>query len=293
MAYTTGIATDYKNLLASMVSFAAVNGWTVLDQTSDRVYMRGEGDSGTDQIYVGIETSEDPADSIYTWSMYGSVAYRADMDYDRQVGSSAGVTGTNYQNFTTCTPFWNTSMPYWLFVTPSRIILVAKVSTTYQFVHLGFLEHTTTTPIQYPYPLLIGGTCNTTEYSYARIELTSFWSNQTPFRGALFIPGGSWAPVVGYIPNGWTSLGFAQPTHIAYAYKDIMHDAPDGTFAIFPLYYYDLRYKRIYGTINGMFSVTGYQQTAENILSIGGVNYMVFPDVYRTNYDDMCCIRMD
>ena len=93
MAYTSGTAANYKDLLAILATFAAANGWTVLDQTAERLYLKGEGTAGTDEIYVGIQTYEDAANGRYNWELFGSLAYRAGRAYSAMPMSTGGAKG--------------------------------------------------------------------------------------------------------------------------------------------------------------------------------------------------------
>ena len=54
MAYTSGTAANYKDLLAVLATFAAANGWSILEQSATQVYLKGEGLAGLDEIYCGI-----------------------------------------------------------------------------------------------------------------------------------------------------------------------------------------------------------------------------------------------
>ena len=49
----------------------------------------------------------------------------------------------------------------------------------------------------------------------------------------------------------------------------------------------------IYGEIDGVFMVSGYNQAVENIVQYGGDDYAVIHDVYRTGFDDYFTLRLD
>jgi hypothetical protein len=48
----------------------------------------------------------------------------------------------------------------------------------------------------------------------------------------------------------------------------------------------------IYGELDGIYYISGFQQGVENTLVIGGVTYVVMQDVYRTGFGDYFAIRM-
>ena len=127
MAYTSGTATNYKDLLTTLATFAAANGWTVMEQSATLLYLRGAGTDGLDEIHVGIGTFENTGAGYYNWEISGAWAYRTGRAVGKQPISSAK-----------CYAYlWNTTIPYWMVATPRRIIVVAKISTTYQTVYLG------------------------------------------------------------------------------------------------------------------------------------------------------------
>lgn len=49
---------------------------------------------------------------------------------------------------------------------------------------------------------------------------------------------------------------------------------------------------RNFGAIAGLFRVSGYNNSAENIITIDGDDYVVFPNIYRAAYKDFCAMRL-
>jgi hypothetical protein len=47
-------ATDYADLLSKLKTFALANGWTSIEDSSDKLVLIGSG-AGTDQIYVAFQ----------------------------------------------------------------------------------------------------------------------------------------------------------------------------------------------------------------------------------------------
>jgi hypothetical protein len=278
MAYASGTASDYKDLLSKMVTFATANGWVALEQSETQVILKGAGVSGLDEIYVGIATYEDSGNSRYNWKMYSMFGYRAGRTIDKHPRSDGPVVGY----------FWNDDMNYWLVVTASRIILCAKVSTTYQMVHLGFIN-TPATEAQYPYPLLIGGGGYILTQNYSAPPFT-FWNNGGSYTSRLVLPSGkmglhnygTWG--VDYEPFSITTINVVNVS--------LTRPAIDGTYMLEPFYVIQDS-GNIFGTIDGLYRVTGYNQTAENIITVEGVNYMVFQDSNRTSYADYCALRLN
>ena len=77
MAYTSGTAANYKDLLSTLATFAAANGWTVLEQSETVLYLSGEGSAGLDEIHVSVQAFENTASDYYNWELAGAMAYRS------------------------------------------------------------------------------------------------------------------------------------------------------------------------------------------------------------------------
>lgn len=282
MAYTSGTAANYKGLLAVMATFAGANGWVVKQQTAELLYMMGTGLAGLDEIYCGVQTYEDAANNRYNWNMVGSWGWRN----GRALGAHPLSSGDQQAGVY----LWNAAIPYWMVANPRRIIVAAKVSTTYQMAHLGLLTPPAT-DAQYPYPLLIGGTYSGNAYNYSNTLQSSFWAGLSAQSGRLSLPGGSWAKVM--TGSGTTAIPNVNAVSNFFTDKANILSAPDGSYLLEQIYMVDNSLTSIYGAIEGLFRVSGYNNSAENIITVGGVNYMVFPDVSRSSYGDYCALRLN
>lgn len=287
MAYTSGTATDYKNLIAILATFAAANGWTVLEQTTNLLWMRGQGLAGTDEIYVGIQTYEDTGNGYYNWELFGAISWRSGRAPEGQPKNSGDDKVFTY--------LWNSSIPYWIVANPRRIILVAKVGTVYQFVHLGLLTPLGT-DAQYPYPLLIGG-CGSTKnqsYSAGNSYISAFWNTPqiSGSNGMLRLPNGAWA-IVG---SSGGSVAIPQTKIVSEtSYTQIANllSSPDGSYVPEQFFIVDSNRSDIYGEIDGLFRVSGFGNSSENIITISGVNYMSFQDTFRSGNSNFCALRLN
>jgi hypothetical protein len=284
MPYTSGTAANYKDLLAVMATFAAANGWVVLEQSETKVYLKGTGLAGLDEIYCGVETYEDPPNNRYNWQMVGSWGYRAGRTLSKHPVSS-NAAGTNL----VVGYLWNSPIPYWMVANGRRIIVCAKIGTTYQQMHLGLLT-VPATDAQYPYPLLIGGSGNSLAQNSSG-TLYSFWAN-TPYSvSRLSCPGGSWGSH--YVGNDFSPNPYWKATTFNVSNISSMVTSPDGSYLLEPIYLEAYSYGNIFGQIEGLYRVTGFNNTAENIITVEGVNYMVFPDGSRSGYGDYCALRLN
>lgn len=280
MSYTSGTATNYKDLLAILATFAAANGWTILEQSAARIYLRGEGLAQTDEIYVGIEAFENTASGYYNWSLVGSWGWRNGRDIDKHPISS----GKRYAYL------WNTSIPYWMVATPRRIIAVAKISTTYQTIYLGF-GLPVATASQYPYPLIIGGCGSTAAQAYSATGggNSAFWANNGA-NGMISTPGGDWRQI-GPPPDIYTER--CPALSAGYEQKGNILSGIGGAYKLDPIYIADNLRPSIYAALDGIYRISGHENSAENIVTVGSVNHMVVPDVYRSGNGDYCALRLN
>lgn len=281
MAYTSGTAANYKDLLAILATFAAANGWEILHQTAEQIYLKGEGAAGTDEIYAGVQAYEVPASGRYNYELFGSWSYVAGRAYNVMPMTSGG--GVHVY-------LWNQPIPYWMVATPRRIMVFVKISTVYQCFHLGLIEPPATDN-QYPYPLFIGGCGSSDTNNYSATgnnNNTAFWSGATSGarNGRMHVPGGGWYTLQS------SSYGAVLVRSSVSDLRTSMVTAIDGSYLLSPFFVLDADNKSILGAIDGLFHVSGYNNTSENIITVEGVNYMVFQDVYRTGTGDYCCMRL-
>lgn len=275
MAYTSGTAANYKDLLAVLATFAAANGWTILEQSDTQVYLKGEGLAGLDEIYCGISAFENTTAGYYNWQLTGSWGYRSGRTFLQHPGNG----GSCYCYL------WNNEIPYWMFATPRRIIVVAKISTYYQTIHLGLLNPPATDK-QYPYPLMIGG-CGATS--------TNLWSNTG---NSAFWAGNATSGIISTASGEWTTIATTAtcgPYSNAWSLKNVLYPSiDDDTRLLDQVFMYDLGSRlAIYGDIDGLYRVSGYNNSAETIIPVDGVNYLVVPDCHRATVGDYCAIRMN
>lgn len=288
MAYTSGTAANYKDLLAIMTTFAAANGWVVLEQSATKVYLKGNGLAGLDEIYVGVETYEDTVNNRYNWNMVGSWGWRSGRTPAKQPHNS-NQSGTDL-----CVGyFWNSSIPYWMVANGRRIIVSAKVGTTNQMIHLGLLTPPAT-DAQYPYPLLIGGSGNVNAKNYSG-AIGAFWgaNGVTYFGSRLHCPNGAWGTISASGTNPDASPVFS-PTSVCATDSGNIISGIDGTYLLEPVAMVaGAGNTSNYGYVEGLFRVSGYNNTSENIIVVDGVNYIVFQDGSRSGYGDYCAMRMN
>jgi hypothetical protein len=278
-------ATDYSDLLTKLKNFAVAQGWVVMGEVGSDLFLKGVGNAGTDAIYVGIRKWADALNDTYGWELSGFTGYNAGIDYWSQPG--APVVGA-----TPVMPLWNSTIPYWFIVNKRRIIVIAKVSATYQACYLGFITPFCP-PSMYPYPLCIGGTGNEylQRYSSANCSMFIYSPNVSGTPGTTAIlrhQDGVWYEMKNGGGDSYTTYGTAFGMWSLDSWNGLLKPNLDGSYPILPAwiatrrsgngqYYYDLL-----GEFDGCYYTSGYTNSAENTITVGGRTFVVIPDVYRS-----------
>jgi len=285
----------HQHIVVAVRDFAVANGWTLLrfsDTGVDHeVILRAPGLSGTEQIFLGLRTYQDAGADYY--NLLGGVftGYVAGNSFDTQPG--AWLSGV---------PAHNNRIDYWLTLNGQRLVLAMKVGTpVYETCYLGkFLPYAT--PGQFPYPVVCGGSLNgaaATRFSEA--------SHSMPFKGAgpsgtarpgmrMRTVGGLWIQPWCW-PWGLVDFSVSDLAGNTRALRDT-----NGSYPLLPLVLHDNSgigdatpavVGNVYGELDGVLYISGFDNAVENTLVLGGVTYVVMQDVARTGHTDYVAIRMD
>ena len=248
--------------------------------------IKAPGLSGTENIYVGIQPYKNVTGDYYNWKVMGAVGYAPTLDFDNQP----------YKSTNAIIYLWNDPMTYWFIANGNRCIVVAKVDTIYQIMYLGkFLPYFL--PTQYPYPVLACGTHTST---------TSRWSAYNHDFSSIFSPGagcfmyyidGTWKQVRNrYNNGGWYNWDDGQvnvwPTSSNNNFRGNSLAWPDGGYTLLPLVLESGAPNNVLGEIDGIYWVSGHQNSSENVITVSGQNYLVVQDVWKTARDEYMAIKL-
>ncbi len=304
MAVEIDTATDYSDLLARLVTFATANGWTALQDDSEMTCLQGEG-AGSDEIVVSIKKYANG------WNLNGYSGYTPGLTFYNQPGAlPSGSTDPCAPSM----PLWGSAIPYWFVVNGRRIIVVAKISTTFQMCYLGwFLPYAS--PGQFAYPMFVGGSCGGQNGAYTGVATfnRAFWgpyqSNDTApanDSGIVYAPGGTHIAVVqqfnpgsnivnqrfsGVFPyNTIVSIGaFTDDGHnINYIYTGL---GSDQILLPASIAVDETTYEGILGDLDGMyFPASG--GSSEDIINDGVDDYLIVQNVFRTAARELVAIKL-
>lgn len=284
----------HQNLLVAIREFATANGWTLLryddSVPNHELLLRAPGLSGAEEIFVGVRCYQDAGADIYNILLGGFTGYVPGNTFDTQPGAILrGV------------PAHNNRIDYWLTLNGQRLVLAMKVGTpVYETAYLGkMLPYAT--PGQYPYPLVVGGMLNG-----AALTRFSETTHSMPFKGAWSNgsqrPGmqlrrvdGTWVQ-----PWCWPWFGTTSDDGLIAGVNRALRDT-DGHYALLPIVLNDnaggtnwpTTPGNVWGELDGVNFISGFNNATENTLTIGGITYVVIQDVWRTGHTDYVAIRMD
>lgn len=264
---TEGLA--HWQMLLKIKTFAEANGWTTLrylnptDGSNRELILQGAGLSGTEQIFVGFRSYHSVAADYYNLSVAGFTGYVAGNAFTAQPGY-----------FESGVPAHNQRIDYWLAVNAQRIAFGLKVGTpVYEHGYAGFF-FPYATPTQFPYPLIVGG-------MLSGIPATRFSDTSH----SMYPKGDRANFQMRFVDGSWKQIS-CRPWQF-----NALRDT-GGTYILMPAVLFTSG-SAIYGELDGIFQISGFNNVTENTLTIGGAIYIVLQDVSRTGFLDYYALRLD
>lgn len=294
----------------------ATEKWTVKSWDTDwdgngeyELILMAPGTSGTDEIYVGIQTYFNVAGDYYNWRLQGYTGYSAMADFMTQPGYIPDSSSDRIPSVL----LWDSEIDYWLVGNGRRYCLVVKISTIYEFAYQGFILPCGY-PDQIPYPIVVGGTCPAQDSDQKRWSSVdylhrAFWDpaggSSNGEQSALKVLHGTWYnadnwygetnqdssgiqvwPYIqsddngtGYDPNKWWAL--------------LTRNIGD-TYPIFPIVIAaDSPNKNFFGYFQSLFAVPGDQLAAEDVIQISGDDYVAFPNCFRSETHTWVTLKLE
>lgn len=260
-------------MLDVIKTFVQANGWTVLryDTSVDNreLILKAPGLSGTEEIFCGIRTYQSSTADYYNLCAMVATGYVAGNSFDTQPGCVlSGV------------PAHNQRIDYWLTLNGQRLALAMKVGTpVYESLYIGkMLPYGR--PSQYPYPVVCGGMllgAAATRFSDTSHSM-AYKGNKTNFQLRT--------------NDGWKQP-YAYPWQNAYlAGSTSQLRDTGGVYPLLPIELNDAS-ANLWGALDGIFFVSGFNNAVENTITVDGVDYVVIQDVARTGFYDYYALRLD
>ena len=271
---SSGLA--HHAMLAAIKSMCEGAGWTTLRyDTASAIrewIAEAPGYTGPDgqvKAYVGMRAYHSVASDYYNLSVAAFTGYVSGNSFTTQPGyAESGI------------PAHNNRIDYWMTVNNRRLAFALKVGTpVYESGYAGFFLPYAT-PRQYPYPMVCGGML--TGIAATRFSDTSHFM---PYKG------GSAGFLTRFVDGTYKQLD-VYPWSNTYLGTGTYGARPANT------YYPVVRAvshgsANVYGELDGIAQITGYDNAVENTLTIDGKTYVVIQDVYRTGFDDYYAMTLD
>lgn len=230
--------------------------------------LKGAGLSRTEEIFVGFRTYQDANADYYNLLAGVFTGYVAGNSFDTQPG--ARLSGV---------PAHNQRIDYWLTLNGQRIALAMKVGTpVYESCYVGkFLPYGR--PSQYPYPVVCAGML--TGAAATRFSETT---HSIPYKGnnarMALRSNDAWLQPYAY---PWQNTVLASTTQL----RDT-----GSVYLLLPVELND-NTANLWGALDGIFYISGFDNVVENTLTIGAVDYVVIQDVARNGFTDYYAMRLD
>jgi len=320
MAVEIGMATSHSDLLLKLETFLTTNSelvaanqqWESLKDNTTQPYslsttpdsnghllhrfFKGKGLGGQDSIIVPMILRQNVDSNYYTLSAYPARAYDRTKAVDMQFVSTNG-----YDTYPACMSIWQTTMKYWFIANGRRFIIIAKVANRYVSMYCGlFLPSGTDT--EYSYPLYIGGNHGTdgTPYTYeATSNQRSFFnpqandSNYPRSSAYLIVPSGELACGDNYDGSSFSSNVTHQFKTYPYNNNHYLTKTIDGQYLLLPIdIVQDKPVMQHLGWLDGVFYVSGFENSPENIVQVAGVDYICIPAVVQNDYNNYAAIAL-
>lgn len=272
------------------------NTWISRGYTPEYI-LKAPGLSGTEEIYCGFRLKRGIASDRYTLNTMMSLGY-----------DSAATYGLQPYFKEAALPLWNSAIPYWLVANGQRLIVVAKVSTTYMVTYMGkFFPYAT--PSQYPYPVVLSSPSDIDARRWSDTT-ASLRSIQRPGAGSyIFGHGNQWASIQdifqssGEAVRAYSTAGYAHTltgvengVTIPYSTApQYINQNPDGSYTLIPYVLLGSNVfggAQVFGELDGIMWVSGHNNASENIVVSGGKNYLVVQNVFRTGWTDYCAVEL-
>ncbi len=273
MGYAIGTVTSGPNsgdanagVVDAIVTLATANGWTTqryVNTGIEREWIgKALGLSGTEEIYVGFKVYQDVGGDYYNLKAATMTGYVSGNSFEAQPGIK--ISGC---------PSHNNSVTYFITANAQRIVGCLKVGTpVYTHFYLGkFFPYAR--PGEFPSPLIAASMFNDAEakrFSDVNYDWPYFGKVNADSYCFMRDQAGSWATRYHYpFSNGASTsnaLAGPQGSNTLVPAGDYYQPEPiilqDSVNSFTP--------ENIYGELDGVYFVSGFNNGVENVLQMGG-----------------------
>jgi len=310
---------------------------TAANHFGSEVLLRGKGNGGSDNIYIGLRGEYDAAAGWHNLILNGYTGFNPNvLSWFEHPGALSGF-GATATRANPMVPLWDSVMPYWFSASGRSFRFGVKVSTNYEGGYLGFILPYAT-PGQYPYPLAVGGslvpnqTTRSADWRYSTVSFrhgvfpgpgcsTTLFESEAVW-GSLYLrdPAGDWRwfgnrpqqnvsnpegvngpsfsgsppfpPIAGQ--GGWRNVWPHCMNDFWTVGKRPYRECLGGGYILQPCVLLQRApAPAVFGEFEGVYSISGFQNSAENTTTFGGKTHVVFQNAYRNAVHEFWALSLD
>ena len=306
MAFTSGSATDYKDLLDKLRAYLVAQGWTVNRWTNpaglttiSELAVVGPGSAGGQPVNVSIQTAFDTTTNAYSWKVCGHQTFDAARDFGLHPFNGP----QHYFNL------WPNAIDYRFYVNNRRFIVIAKIGVVYLSMYAGFFLPFCL-PTEYPYPFYIGATGSYgAPYTNLNGDLRSAFDPGANAASYLRRDGMTWGTFANSnaVANSndayWSADKYTWPNRVgraddndtnqdySHGYLQMLRPNVGGKLPLWQIMLVDHSDRFLAGMLDGVFATGGFNRVAEQVITNGATNYRLFINVGRTRPKDYFAVE--
>jgi len=269
------------------MSGGGTGGWTELgyDGTNKTAIFRAPGLSGTEEIHIGLGYVQNVPADAYALTGWMFRSHNGSLGHQAQPGHS----GLGYH------PASNSLMPYWLFASGQRVMIVTKISTVYTASYLGkFFPYGT--PGEYPQPYYRAlPYFDNTRFSTVSEYFRNFWEPGAHDGSMMLNPNGNWYQVGDFFDSSGENR--AQTGNYVWPFNADLGDGAgsaftryrelrenlDGSMLLLPMEICGENPSvDIYGELDGVYACPAFGAVSEDTITVDGHLYVLLQSTYHT-----------
>lgn len=254
---------------------------------------RAPGADGAQEINIAMRLRSDQAAGTYNLGFYGSRFWSDALPPQQQVNTSGERLVSVY----------NSPMPFTFVANGHRLVPIIKVGTFYMAAYLGH-RRSYDPPSADPWPCVIAGNHDVALQNYATVTATTrnFW-NAGRFSMVVHHPNGAWVSYSNISLSSGNESAETSSQHPGKVYPSALgitgqkfeygRENLDGSYALIPCTLLCNNPVHVAGELDGVFWVSGFNNTSENIVHRDGFAHLCVPNINRTGGADFAAIRLD
>lgn len=324
MAWATDTAANITDLMARLRDFLTTNAalvaanqqWQVVGgvasgpiAANDFVSLKGRGLAGEDEIYLSLQAWVVPESNYYNMTLRGHVAYNPALP-------SMDPAGTN-SNYVAILGV-NSPIKYWFVANGRCFKVVTRINGRYDAMYGGFIlpEHL---PGDWSYPLFIGGSYlgRNAQASLDTYQHSNFWNanadnrvNLANSQAYLFSPVQAWMPIRNLYSGSELITARVTLPWARGVRQQNFRNCLDGQRWLQRGQLVGIGWERggydrggqaadmpergqFFGSFDGVFYTPSFGATAEQTVTVDGVDYLLVPNVYRTGDGEYAAFALE